>query len=408
MRRLVSNSRACHQSRRVGFTLIELLVVIAIIALLMALLLPAIQKVREAANRMLCASNLRQIMTACHNYHNDYNRLPPGYLGPMPITSSISPDGTVQPAATANGPNIGMLALILPYVEGDNIYKNMFIKLSPTDDPLIVDLNKMGQCWYFIPACVTAASARIKLYVCPSDDAQDSVGVGFLNFTATAFNVALANNGTHSGAANLDPFQNGGLDNAVADATTNAAVAAMGITNYAGSAGAMGEGTSGASPYLAAVGFPATASWANFIGVFTNRGKLTLGQLTVQDGTSNTVGLVEGMGGNYLGSRSVRYTWMGIGSSPMVWGIARGNDASTDLAGATPFLNTPVHASSRHPAGMNVCFMDGSARNVKYGNTNFCTGPGAAPYVPTADWALWLQLNGRKDGYNRDLSSIID
>jgi prepilin-type N-terminal cleavage/methylation domain-containing protein/prepilin-type processing-associated H-X9-DG protein len=104
---------------RRGFTLVELLVVIAIIVLLMALLLPAIQKVREAANKMRCGNNLKQMMIAFHNFHNDFKRFPNGgtdwFFG-IDYGTGSSPQ---QP------PNqlVGFHYQILPYIEQDNLWK---------------------------------------------------------------------------------------------------------------------------------------------------------------------------------------------------------------------------------------------------------------------------------------------
>jgi prepilin-type N-terminal cleavage/methylation domain-containing protein len=105
-------------ANRRGFTLIELLVVIAIISTLMGLLLPAVQKIREAANRISCANNLRQIGLALHNYHDSKGSLPPGYLCRV----------TADPGATA--PGWGWAAFILPYLEQENLYQQIDFRLT--------------------------------------------------------------------------------------------------------------------------------------------------------------------------------------------------------------------------------------------------------------------------------------
>jgi prepilin-type N-terminal cleavage/methylation domain-containing protein/prepilin-type processing-associated H-X9-DG protein len=138
---------------RGGFTLIELLVVIAIITLLMALLLPAIQKVREAANKMKCGNNLKQFGIALHMYHDDYKKLPPGgYCRRINANDPWSYDW-------AQDQGTWMLH-ILPYMEQDSLYIPYRPHINLTDGPGFWSIQNLSG-W----------NARSPLYLrCPSDD----------------------------------------------------------------------------------------------------------------------------------------------------------------------------------------------------------------------------------------------
>src|SRR5271154_6462954 len=138
-----------HQRKRSGFTLIELLVVIAIIGILVGLLVPAVQKVREASSIAQCKNNLKQIGLALHSYHDTNKVFPPGYI-----------DGNKDPASTPDndvGPGWGWATFLLPDLEQDNLYRQI-------DFTQGVGIGVNAQ----------VSQTPLTIYQCPSDPNQQS------------------------------------------------------------------------------------------------------------------------------------------------------------------------------------------------------------------------------------------
>ncbi len=363
--------------------------VIAIIAVLIGLLLPAIQKVREAANRMSCSNNLKQIGLAALNYETVYARLPPGYLGPKPNIHSTGALGTGNMDKVLDASHVGVLRYLLPYLEQAAIDSQL---KAVSDINVLFPSGGPDPEWMRLNPDWTLAHADIKVFHCPSStDAMPNTGMGTLIHTWQPPGIEGPGTGNTAGGAVLFYYT-----------LSEPTALTLGRTNYLGVAGIIGRNATPAHPYFRNP--PPDNSPVNcqkYEGIFGNRTPIKTTDIT--DGTSNTLMFGECLGGQSVGGFDFQLAWMGCGALGTRLGLGRGG---------VPYMNGGsnwVRFSSFHPGGVQFCLADGSVRLLAFGNTAVIMDTDPLNFhaiVPPADWFVLQAMSGRADGVALDTSSI--
>jgi prepilin-type N-terminal cleavage/methylation domain-containing protein len=309
-----------------GFTLIELLVVISIIAVLLGLLLPAVQKVRAAAARAICQNNLKQIALGAQNYHAAKECFPPGVV-------SINVIGLQN--IFSNGSGVGCLAYLLPYIDQNNVYTQLAVNWDP--------YNALASPWDFNAANTVPARAQIKTFICPAapNRAPEAyIGRHIMNVNLSQGTIVWAA-GTYGASSNL------------------------GITNYVGVGGRFGAvgdnlviSTTGEylsswrGVFVTSMVIPAFAP----INLSSVQNMKRLDNSTVYDGISNTLMFGESLGDGYAaGGIYRRYAWAWISAGWRSTFEGLGPPGGQDFGAF----------SSNHGGIVNFVFVDGTVRGIR-------------------------------------------